>query len=117
MYYNPKYLKRTKIVATLGPSTDSKETLRIMMDRGVDVFRINFSHANHDDVKEKIKIIHSLNEEYGYNTANFADLQRPKMRNGEVEGRVEIEKRDGLNFNKQGIIGNKERVFMNNKTI
>jgi len=115
MYYNPKYLKRTKIVATLGPSTDSKETLRIMMDRGVDVFRINFSHANHDDVKEKIKIIHSLNEEYGYNTAILADLQGPKLRIGVVKEGVELEVGDVLTFTNEEIIGNKERVYMNYK--
>ena len=85
MNYNPKYLKKTKIVATLGPSTDSEETLKAMMDRGVDVFRINFSHADYEDVKEKIKIIHSLNDKYGYNTATLADLQGPKLRIGRVE--------------------------------
>lgn len=75
MYYNPKYLKKTKIVATLGPATDDEEILRLMMDRGADVFRINFSHANYEDVERKIKLVHSLNEKYGYNTAIIADLQ------------------------------------------
>ena len=98
MYYNPKYLKKTKIVATLGPATDNEETLRQMMDRGVDVFRINFSHANYEDVRQKIKTIHSLNEKYGYNTAVLADLQGPKLRIGEMEDGVELIPGDILTF-------------------
>ena len=46
--------KKTKIVATLGPATSKKEVIREMIEAGVDVFRINFSHADYDDVKERI---------------------------------------------------------------
>ncbi|MCB0374666.1 MAG: pyruvate kinase, partial [Sinomicrobium sp.] len=63
------YRKKTKIIATLGPATNSKEIMKKMMDAGVDVFRINFSHANHEEIKTQIKTIRSLNEEFGYNTA------------------------------------------------
>lgn len=113
MYYNPKYLKRTKIVATLGPSTDDEEILRLMMDRGADVFRINFSHANYEDVEKKIKLVHSLNEKYGYNTAILADLQGPKLRIGVMEDGIIIEPGDVLTFTNEEIIGNRERVYMN----
>lgn len=115
MYYNPKYLKKTKIVATLGPSTEDEETLRLMMDHGTDVFRINFSHANYEDVEKKIKLIHSLNEKYGYNTAIIADLQGPKLRIGEMEDGIEIHPGDVLTFTNEKVIGNKERVYMNYK--
>ena len=56
---------KTKIVATLGPASSSKETIKAMIDAGVNVFRINFSHADYDDVKERIKIIRSLNDVLG----------------------------------------------------
>lgn len=112
MYYNPKYLKRTKIVATLGPASDDEETLRLMMDRGADVFRINFSHANYENVKQKIEIIHKLNDKYGYNTAILADLQGPKLRVGEMEDGVLLEEGDVLTFTNDEIIGNKEKVYM-----
>ena len=69
-----KKRKKTKIVATLGPATNSKEILKEMLDEGVDVFRINFSHADYKDVKTKIKLIRELNEEYGFNTAILGDL-------------------------------------------
>ena len=55
--------KKTKIVATLGPATSSKETLDKMLQAGVNVFRVNFSHANYDDVKERINMIRDLNKE------------------------------------------------------
>src|SRR5665811_1521874 len=72
--------KKTKIVATLGPATSKKEVLRKMIEAGVDVFRINFSHANYDDVTERIKMIRELNEELGSYTSILADLQGPKLR-------------------------------------
>ncbi|HUH35489.1 MAG TPA: pyruvate kinase [Moheibacter sp.] len=115
MYYNPQYLKRTKVVATLGPATDDREILREMMDKGVDVFRINFSHANYEDVKAKIQMIHGLNDEYGYNTAILADLQGPKLRIGEMEDNVFLSPGDILTFTNEEAIGNKEKVFMTYK--
>lgn len=115
MNYNPKYLKKTKIVATLGPATDDEETLRLMMDRGVDVFRINFSHADYEDVKRKVQIINNLNEKYGYNTATLADLQGPKLRIGVVEEGAFLNPGDILTFTNEKITGNKERVYMTYK--
>ena len=61
--------KKTKIVATLGPATSSKEILKAMIDEGVNVFRINFSHADYKDVRARIDLIREINEESGYNAA------------------------------------------------
>lgn len=61
-----KYLKKTKIIATLGPASSSKEVMLGLMRAGVDVFRINFSHADYDLVRSNINIIRDLNKEYGY---------------------------------------------------
>lgn len=115
MNFNPKYLKKTKIVATLGPATDDEETLKLMMDRGVDVFRINFSHADYEDVKRKVQIITGLNEKYGYNTATLADLQGPKLRVGVVEEGAFLNPGDILTFTNEKITGTKERVYMTYK--
>ena len=71
--------KKTKIVATLGPACSSREVIKKMIDAGVNVFRVNFSHADYEDVKERIDIIRSLNDEFGYNTSILADLQGPKL--------------------------------------
>ena len=71
--------KKTKIVATLGPATSDKNTLKAMCDEGVNVFRINFSHADYTDVEERIKMIRDLNDEFGYNVSILGDLQGPKL--------------------------------------
>jgi len=73
---------KTKIVATLGPATNTKEILTELALNGVNVFRINFSHADYEDVKNKIRIIREINEEKNLNIAILADLQGPKLRVG-----------------------------------
>lgn len=67
----PNYNK-TKIVATLGPATDSKEVLTELARNGVNVFRVNFSHADYSNVESKIKTIREINEENGWNVAILA---------------------------------------------
>ena len=90
--------KKTKIVATLGPSVNSKKLLKEILEAGVNVLRINFSHANHDDVKNTINIIKDLNNEFNYNAAILADLQGPKIRIGEVKGEYKVKKGDLISF-------------------
>ena len=72
--------KKTKIVATLGPAVSTKEKIKELMVAGVNVFRVNFSHADYEDVKTKIKYIRDLNKENNFNVAVLADLQGPKIR-------------------------------------
>lgn len=75
-------MKRTKIVATLGPASSNKEVLKQMILEGVNVCRLNFSHGSHDDHSAVIETIRELNDELGMNTAILADLQGPKIRTG-----------------------------------
>ena len=105
--------KKTKIVATLGPATSTKEVLKGMLDEGCNVFRINFSHADYDDVKERIKMIRELNEEYGYTAAILADLQGPKLRVGVMKEEVVVNPGDEIIFaTGERFEGTKERVYM-----
>ena len=90
--------KKTKIVATLGPATSTKEILKQMLDEGANVFRINFSHADYDAVKERINIIRELNDEFGYNAAILGDLQGPKLRVGVMKGEVIVNEGDEIIF-------------------
>jgi pyruvate kinase len=78
-------MKRTKIVATIGPASSSKETLRKMVLGGMNVCRVNFSHGSYDDHKEVIHSIRELNEELGSHVAILADLQGPKIRTGVMQ--------------------------------
>lgn len=105
--------KKTKIVATLGPATSTKAVLKGMLDEGVDVFRINFSHANYADVEERIGMIRELNDEFGYNVAILGDLQGPKLRVGVMKGDVVVNEGDEIIFaTGKKFEGTKERVYM-----
>ncbi|QBZ97002.1 pyruvate kinase [Flavobacterium sangjuense] len=108
--------KKTKIVATLGPACSSKEVIKKMIDAGVNVFRVNFSHADYADVKERIDIIRGLNDEFGYTTAILADLQGPKLRVGVMKEDVVVNPGDIITFQTaEDVPGTKERVYMNYK--
>ncbi|TRW22512.1 pyruvate kinase [Flavobacterium zepuense] len=108
--------KKTKIVATLGPACSTKEVIKNMIDAGVNVFRINFSHADYTDVKERIDIIRGLNEEFGYNTSILADLQGPKLRVGVMGEDIIVHKGDIITFQTaEDVIGTASRVYMNYK--
>ncbi|TQD40571.1 pyruvate kinase [Haloflavibacter putidus] len=106
--------KKTKIVATLGPSTSKKEVLKAMLQEGVNIFRINFSHANYKDVQQKIKIIRELNEKYNFNAGILADLQGPKLRVGMMKEEVVVSKGDRIRFlTGEEFEGNAQKVYMN----
>ena len=108
--------KKTKIVATLGPACSSKEIIKNMVDAGVNVFRINFSHADYEDVKEKITIMLELNDEFGYTTAILADLQGAKLRVGVMKADVVVSKGDIITFQTEEYIPrNAKLVYMNYK--
>lgn len=108
--------KKTKIVATLGPACSTKEVLKNMVDAGVNVFRINFSHADYTDVTARIDMIRELNDEFGYTTSILADLQGPKLRVGVMKEDVVVSKGDKITFTTaEDILGTAERVYMNYK--
>ena len=84
-----------------------------MMLAGADVFRINFSHADYDAVRERVEMIRELNEELGRNTGILADLQGPKLRVGVMEDRIEVAPGDRIAFKTgEKFVGNKEAVYM-----
>ena len=107
--------KKTKIIATLGPSCDTKEIMRAMILAGVNVFRINFSHAVYDSVLTKIKIIRELNEELGFHVSILADLQGPKLRVGEMQKKVVLKKGKNFTFTTHKCIGDATQAYMNYK--
>lgn len=109
-------IKKTKIVATLGPASSSREVIRAMMESGVNVFRINFSHADHNDVLERIEIIRELNISLGFHVAILADLQGPKLRVGKMtEGTVVEEGQEVLFTTDKVELGTADAIYMNYK--
>ena len=107
-------IKKTKIVATLGPASSSKEVIKEMMNSGVNVFRMNFSHASHEDALERINIIRDLNEELGFHVAVLADLQGPKLRVGEIKENTVLNNGSVVTFTTKKLkMGSTASIFMN----
>ncbi len=104
--------KKTKIVATVGPASESSEILYALAQAGVNVFRLNFSHGSHPDHLERIQRIRENNDKYGLSIGILQDLQGPKIRIGNVENKdgVKITAGQKLVFTNDDIIGNSERV-------
>ncbi|HEY1063939.1 MAG TPA: pyruvate kinase [Candidatus Saccharimonadales bacterium] len=90
--------KRTKIIATVGPATDSYEAVRDLIKEGANGLRLNFSHGDHAEHGQRIKWIRKASEELGKPVAIIQDLQGPKIRLGDFEGVVEVQAGDHLKF-------------------
>lgn len=103
----------TKIVATVGPACDTYENLLALVQAGVNVFRLNFSHGSHEDKQKIIDYIRQINKTQPYNIAILGDLQGPKLRVGDIEnGSMEIFPGDILTFTNEKITGSKERIYV-----
>lgn len=104
--------KKAKIVATVGPASETSEMLQALVQAGVNVFRLNFSHGTHADHQERINRIRENNAKYGFTVGILQDLQGPKIRIGNVEHKdgVKITAGQRLVFTNEEIIGTSERV-------
>ena len=91
-------LRRTKIIATVGPSVNSYEDILGLLKAGADGLRINFSHSTYDDAKNQVAWIRKASKEYGKPVAILQDLQGPKVRVGDFEGIINIEANEQLRF-------------------
>ena len=103
----------TKIVATLGPASWHKEVMMDMIKAGVNVFRVNFSHGDHETHRRTIRLIKEINQEFNCKVAVLADLQGPKLRIGDVEEGAVINEGDTLTFTTDRVDGTAELVYMN----
>lgn len=105
---------KTKIVATVGPASDTYEKLLELVKVGVNVFRLNFSHGTHENKAMIIDHIRRINKTEPYNIAILGDLQGPKLRVGEIEnGSLKIEPGDILTFtSKEKVVGTKEKIYI-----
>jgi pyruvate kinase len=106
-------IKKTKIVATVGPASRNYETLLHLVQAGANVFRLNFSHGTHEDHQEVINHIVRINEEFGFHIGILADLQGPKLRVGEIENNaLELNTGDIVTFVNEKCVGTMERIYM-----
>lgn len=103
--------KKTKIVATIGPASNNKETIIKLAEAGANVLRMNFSHGSYDDHSKVVKMVREINKEKGYSICLLQDLQGPKIRVGEVENNgVEIKEGQKLIICTDDMIGTSEKV-------
>ncbi len=106
-------LHKTKIIATVGPACNSYDKLLALVEEGVNVFRLNFSHGTHDQHKAVIERIRDINNCYPFNIAILADLQGPKLRVGQIENNeLDLKKGDQFFFTNEKCVGNKEQVYL-----
>ena len=104
---------QTKVVATIGPASSSKEVLELMIHEGVDVCRLNFSHGTHEDHLQVINNVLELNQKLNTNVAILADLQGPKIRIGEVENNsVELKAGAEVLFVTEKCMGTAEKLYL-----
>ena len=94
---------KTKIVATLGPASSERPMLKKLMNAGVDVFRVNFSHASYTETIETIKNIRELSVELNIHASVLGDLQGPKIRLGTVKENVFIKKGDVIEITTKSV--------------
>src|SRR4030095_1207887 len=103
----------TKIVATLGPASSSRERLRALFEAGADVFRLNFRHRTQDDHRQRVDLLRAPEEEYKHPIAILMDLQGPKLRLGTfAKGPLELKPGHKLRFDMDKAAGTARRVTL-----
>ncbi|MCW1589664.1 pyruvate kinase [Campylobacter jejuni] len=115
-------LKKTKIVATVGPASEKEEILRQMIINGVNVFRLNFSHGTHEYHKKNLDTIRKVAKELHIRIGILQDISGPKIRTGELKEPFELKKGDRLDFYRETILGEKiaqnhYKISINQKSI
>src|SRR5689334_5921781 len=103
-------MRRTKILATLGPASSSEEMIHRLLTSGVDAFRLNFSHGKHEEHARVIAIIRDVATELGRYIPIVGDIQGPKLRIGDVEGVQHLETGQPFVISTEKQVGNAKRV-------
>ncbi len=109
-------IKRTKIVCTLGPASESEEVLRELIKNGLNVCRMNFSHGSHEEHKGRMDLVKKVREELGQPTAILLDTKGPEIRTGQFElPEVLLEEGQTFTITMKDVMGNKEMCTVSYK--
>src|SRR3954467_5524880 len=110
--------RKVRILATLGPASNSKSMIRKLAEAGADAFRVNMSHGPHEDHRKRIETIRALEKELDRPTTILADLQGPKLRVGRFEGgSAMLEKGQAFVFDRDKAPGDAHRANLPHKEI
>ena len=111
-------MRRTKIVCTLGPSTDKEDVLRNLMKNGMNVARMNFSHGTHEEQKARLDMIKKLREELHLPVAALLDTKGPEIRIGDVEGgKLELKPGQEFTLTTEEMLGTEKKVTITYKEL
>ena len=111
-------MRRTKIVCTLGPSTDKDDVLRNLMKNGMNVARMNFSHGTHEEQKARLDMIKKLREELNLPVAALLDTKGPEIRIGDVEGgKLELKPGQEFTLTTEEMLGTEKKVTITYKEL
>lgn len=109
---------KTKIVCTIGPASESKEMLGKLMDAGMNVARLNFSHGDYNEHGKRIKLIRNVSRKKNKNVAIMLDTKGPEIRTGLFENNgIVLSKGDKIRIVKEDVLGNKERFTLKCKEV
>ncbi len=109
-------MKKTKIVATIGPASESEEVLRELFENGLNVCRLNFSHGNHEEHQVRIDTIKRLREEMNLPIGIMLDTKGPEIRLGDFQdGEITLNQGDHFTLTTREILGNKTIVSVSYK--
>src|SRR6201993_4471397 len=105
--------KRTKIVATIGPASDTEEMLRSLIDSGMDVARLNFSHRSAEQAKPLVERIRKVADELGVFVGILGDLRGPRIRVGEMEGgSIDLQRGNQITLTADKVVGTPDKIAM-----
>lgn len=111
-------MRRTKIVCTLGPATEKEEILKKLMQEGMAVARMNFSHGTHEEQKARLDMVKRLREELDLPVAALLDTKGPEIRIGDVEGgKVELKEGQTFTLTTEELLGSAEKVAITYKEL
>jgi pyruvate kinase len=107
----------TKIVCTLGPASSSEQRLEEMIQAGMDVVRLNFSHGAHEKHQETFELVRRLSARYDQQVAILCDIQGPKIRTGKMKEHFLINVGDVIRVTPESILGTPQRIQVKYKTL
>ena len=113
-----KNLRKTKIICTLGPSTDKDDVLKQLMAEGMNVARFNFSHGTHEEQGERLKKVQQLREELDLPVASLLDTKGPEIRLRDIKnGKAQLEAGQKFTLTTEEILGDETRVSSTDKDL
>jgi len=108
------HTKNTKIVCTIGPSSDTKEMLEKLINNGMNVMRLNFSHGSYEEHKQKLDLMRSFEKDHDIYIPVMLDTKGPEIRTGEMEnGKIKIIKDSIVNISMKNVIGTPSKIGVN----